>query len=82
MRQQPARNLPHLYRSYCRFYRESPNRTQPGLLALKAVIALAILIRFALWQTRGASTRDQLWKDHSRSMLNGYRQVLRELPSL
>jgi GT2 family glycosyltransferase len=82
MRQQPSRNLPYLYRSYCLFYRDSPKRTQIGLIALKLVIALTIFIRFALWAWRRVFARGESERNQARSMIRGYRQVLFELPSL
>ena len=82
MRQQPSRNLPYLYRSYCLFYRDSPNSNAIGLTTLKLVIALAILIRFALWTVRRAFARGDGQRNQARSMIHGYRQVLFELPSL
>lgn len=81
MRQQPARNLPHLYRSTCRFYRRSPSSSRLGLIVLKGIMALAIGIRFVLWSVRRATAgRDD--RDHARSMMHGYRQALQELPSM
>ena len=82
MRQQPSRNLPYLYRSYCLFYRDSPKSNEIGLTALKLVIALAILIRFAVWTLRRAFARGESQRDQAGSMIRGYRQVLFELPSL
>lgn len=82
MRQQPSQNLPHLYRSYCRFYRESQNSTRLGLALLKIIILWAVIIRFCLWFGRTVITRWYGMKDQAWSMLNGYIQVLRELPSM
>lgn len=54
MRQAPARNLPHLYRSYTRFYRNGRQHTggRGRVLLLKLIFALAILVRLGLWSPR------------------------------
>lgn len=81
MRQQPSKNLPYLYRNYCRFYRESSNSTQLGLASLKVIIAIAVMIRFVVWTARRVLAHKQPQKAEARSMLSGYRQVMRELRS-
>ncbi len=81
MRQQPARNLPHLYRSHCRFYRQSPNSTRFGLIILKLLIVIAIFVRYILWVMRSLASQKPP-ENQAHMMLKGYRQVLRELPSM
>lgn len=82
MRQQPSRNLPHLYRSYCRFYRESSRNNRVRMVILKIIIVMAITIRYILWLARDYSSRNEKQNHQAREMLNGYHQVLRELPSM
>ena len=79
MRQQPARNLPHLYRSYCRFYREHHNTGMPGLLAIKTTFLLGAIIRIGLWRMRGRRAEHEAGRKLAYDMVNGYRQVIREL---
>lgn len=82
MRQQPARNLPHLYRSYCRFYRHGSGSNGFRMFVLKVVISLAILVRLIMWQIRGFFSHTEEQREQARDMLVGYFQVLRELPSM
>jgi GT2 family glycosyltransferase len=80
MDQNPRRNLPQFYRSYCQFYRK--HRAPGGLrqAALMAIIAVAAVVRLGLWQGRRL-TRGPAERDHARAMQAGYAQVLRQLPS-
>lgn len=82
MRQQPSRNLPHLYRSYCRFYRDGIRGNGFRMMILKTIISLAILVRLILWQIRGLLSPSREQRKNARNMLAGYCQVLRELPSM
>lgn len=82
MRQQPSRNLPHLYRSYCRFYRHGSGSNGFRMFVLKVVISLAILVRLIMWQIRGFFSHTEKQREQARDMLVGYFQVLRELPSM
>jgi hypothetical protein len=79
-RQQPATTLPHLYRSYCRFYRKRYPESRHRMVLLKGTIALASLIRLVLWSFRAWRCTAQREK-HSlaQRMIGGYRQVLCEL---
>lgn len=80
-RQYPARNLPHLYRSYCRFYRKHHPERGLGLSALKAVIALASTLRIGLWAVRTWRSGENEAREQGWRMIAGHRQVLRELSS-
>lgn len=80
MRQQPVRNLPHLYRSYCHFYRKYHPGALGGIMTLKAIIASAALVRIGLWTTRAAYSTKAISRKQAWQMVNGYRQVLRDLP--
>jgi len=82
MRQQPSRNLPHLYHSYCRFYRESPGSNRFGIFLLKLTIILAVLIRCVLWLVRALFEGNGLQKNRARTMSKGYLQVLKDLPAM
>lgn len=78
MDQNPRRNLPQFYRSYCQFYRK--HRT-PGLLRralLKSIIAMAALLRLGLWSLRRVRATGAA-QTHARDMLAGYGQVLAQL---
>jgi len=79
--QNPERNLTQLYRSYIQFYRKhhAPSGLRQGLL--KAIIALAALVRIGMWQIR-ALRQSGPAAAQARAMRAGYRRVLRELPSL
>ena len=79
MRQAPAANLPHLYRSFTRFYRQHSGG-RGRVLLLKLIFALAILVRFGLWGLRWL--RSPAARSQARQMLHGYGQVLRLLPGL
>ncbi len=81
MRQQPARNLSCLYRSYCRFYSKRRPGDSLSLLGLKAIIGVGATIRVGLWSLRSARASQVTVKEHGQRMADGYRQVLRELPS-
>ncbi len=78
MDQNPQRNLPQFYRSYCQFYHkhQSPGPLRRG--ALKAIIATAAVIRLGLWRWRQAR-RAGAAQAHARAMLAGYAQVLAQL---
>jgi len=80
MNQNPRRNLPEFYRSYCQFYRKhaGPGRWRGG--ALKAIIALAALVRLGLWQWR-QTRRTGAEQAQARAMQAGYVSVLRQLAS-
>lgn len=80
MGQNPARNLPQFYRSYCQFYRkhQAPGPVRRALL--KGIIALAALIRLGLWGWRRVR-RAGAARDHARAMQAGYAHVLAQLPS-
>ena len=78
--QNPQRNLPQLYRSYCQFYRKHFSTAPLRLGLLKGIIAVAALVRIALWKVRQRRWPGTLLK-HARAMQSGYSQVLRELPS-
>jgi len=81
MRQQPSQSLPQFYRSYCRFYRKHHPRHYLGLVAIKALIVIASLLRIGLWTARTwRANRDNVREQGCR-MIEGYKQVLRELPS-
>lgn len=82
MRQQPIRNLPHLYHSYCRFYRQSRPGNWLGLIVVKLVIGLATLLRSLLWAFRYTYASQDNQRGVALSMLKGYQQVLRQLPTL
>lgn len=82
MRQQPSRNLPHLYRSYCHFYRRSSRGNRVRMIVLKTIIAFAILIRLVMWRLRVLLFSPGEQRKKARDMLAGYLQVLRELPSM
>ncbi|MCC7359786.1 MAG: glycosyltransferase family 2 protein [Anaerolineales bacterium] len=80
MRQNPRRNLPQFYRSYCQFYRKHHT---PGLIRralLKAIIAAAAIVRLALWGWRRLR-RPGAARAQARAMQAGYAQVLVQLPS-
>jgi N-acetylglucosaminyl-diphospho-decaprenol L-rhamnosyltransferase len=81
IRQQPASNLPHLYRGYCRFYRRHSPEYELGLSVLKAVIAFASALRIALWTVRAWRASETAAREQCRRMVAAYQQVLRELPS-
>jgi GT2 family glycosyltransferase len=72
----PPRFLPELYRSYCRYYRKHYGASA-RVVALKAIIALAALLRLGLWTLRFATGRSP----HARRMLQGYATVLARLPT-
>ena len=80
MDQNPARNLPQYYHSYCQFYRkhQAPGPGRRG--ALKAIIATAALVRLGLWRWRQAR-RTGAAQGQARAMLGGYAQVLKQLPT-
>jgi GT2 family glycosyltransferase len=80
MDQNPARNLPQFYRSYCQFYRKHRAPTRPRRAALKSIIALAAVIRLALWRWRQVR-RHGAAQNHARAMQAGYAQVLAQLGS-
>lgn len=80
-RQQPASSLPHLYRSYCRFYRKHHPERRFGLFPLKTVIALASMLRIGLWTIRTIRSKGKETRQRGCRMAAGYWQVLRELPS-
>jgi GT2 family glycosyltransferase len=74
--QVPGRSLPQYYRSYARFLRL--DRSGEGRIALlKGIVALAAVVRMALWGLRLAGPRRQL----ARRMLAGYGRVLADLPT-
>lgn len=81
VRQQPTSNLPHLYRSYCHFYRKHHPKYGLGLLVLKAVIAVACILRIGLWMMRTWRSTSNEAGEQGCKMVAGYQQVLRELPS-
>lgn len=78
-RQQPARSLPYLYRSYCRFYRKRHPGTRYRLLALKAILALSSLLRISLWSARRLRANGKEARTLSSAMVRGYQNALREL---
>lgn len=80
MGQNPQRNLPQFYHSYCQFYRknQAPGPLRQALL--KGIIATAALIRLGLWGWRRAR-RAGAARTHARAMQAGYAQVLAQLPS-
>lgn len=82
MHQQPARNLPHLYRSYCRFYRKHYPQQRLGLYLLKLIIGMAVTLRLGLWQARSLGANSAESRHHARLMSHGYWQVLRQLTTL
>lgn len=79
MNQNPQRNLPEFYRSYCRFYRKHAGTARWQLGLLKGIIALAALVRIGLWQWRQAQ-RTGAEQAQARAMQAGYVGVLRQLP--
>jgi N-acetylglucosaminyl-diphospho-decaprenol L-rhamnosyltransferase len=76
MDQNPGRNLPQFYRSYCQFYRkhQAPGRLRRGLL--KGIIVAAVMIRLGLWRRRQARRSGAA---QARAMQAGYAQVLAQL---
>lgn len=82
MRQQPVRNLMHLYESYCRFYRRSQPGRRSGLVILKLTLGLAVTLRLLLWGVRSLRASSPLARQSALQMAAGYGHVLRALPSL
>ncbi len=82
VRQMPAENLPHYYRSYCHFYRKQRGNPPGGVLILKGLIALAAILRIAIWSGRNRRAANPAEHHLAQSMSAGYRRVLTELPSL
>jgi GT2 family glycosyltransferase len=78
--QNPVRNLPQFYRSYCQYYRKHSSANPARLGLLKMVFAAAALLRMGLWRAR-RTTRTGASAQQARAMEAGYRQVLRELPN-
>lgn len=74
----PDHTMPELYRSLVRFHREHYDRSSTYLAALKAIIAVACLLRIGLWSHRA---RDQAERPRALRLRRGYRRVLRELGS-
>jgi GT2 family glycosyltransferase len=77
--QNPERNLPQFYKSYCLFVRKRAESARMKMLFLKAIIAIAAVVRILLWKWRALS-RDAKYA-HAQSMLGGYVKVLKSLPS-
>jgi N-acetylglucosaminyl-diphospho-decaprenol L-rhamnosyltransferase len=77
--QNPVRNLPQFYGSYCQFYRKHTPASQVRLVLLKTVLAAAAGLRITLWRAR-AIARHGADAAQARAMEAGYRQVLRKLP--
>ena len=79
MNQNPRRNLPQFYRSYCQFYgkHHAPGALRRALL--KAIIATAALVRLGLWGWRRLRRHGPA-RDQARAMQAGYAQVLAQLP--
>lgn len=81
MRQQPVRNLPHFYRSYCHFYRKHHTSNLIGLPLLKLFMAISVVLRICLWLLRYLQARDHILQTQAQNTLKGYVRVLSELPS-
>ena len=81
MRQQPAKNLPHFYRSYCHFYRKHSQNKVLGTWPLKVVIGMAACVKMLLWGIRYAR-KISGEQNHAIAMIKGYWQVLTSLPNL
>lgn len=79
MRQVPAKSVPQFYKSYFHFYRAHHGAHSPGTYLLKAIIALACLIRIGMWRERAARARDHAAREIARGMTIGYRRTLSEL---
>lgn len=79
MRQTPRKSIPQFYKSYLYFYRAHHSKRLPGAWALKAIIALACLIRIGMWGERAARADDSGARELARGMTTGYRQTLSEL---
>jgi GT2 family glycosyltransferase len=77
--QAPTRNLPHFYRSYCRFFRKHVSAHPAQVLLLKQIIVAAALVRIVLWTMRAGTGRGSA-SGHARAMRAGYVQVLKSLP--
>jgi N-acetylglucosaminyl-diphospho-decaprenol L-rhamnosyltransferase len=72
----PERTMPQLYRNLVLFHREHCGRCSLYLAVLKAIIAVACLLRIGLWTHRA---RDLARHPRALRMRRGYRRVLREL---
>jgi N-acetylglucosaminyl-diphospho-decaprenol L-rhamnosyltransferase len=79
--QDPKRNLPEFYRSYCQFYRKHRSCAPAKLAMLKTTILMAAILRVALWQIRSMRWPATLTA-YTRAMQTGYGRVVRDLPSL
>ncbi len=77
--QRPSANYPHLYRSYCHFWRKHHPEKQGKLMAIKLIIALASLIRVTLWFLRSLSSRSSEQRKRANSLSKGYWKVFREV---
>ncbi|MCX7789403.1 MAG: glycosyltransferase family 2 protein [Chloroflexaceae bacterium] len=77
-RKYPAATLLLLYRSYCRFVRiNSPHWSEVRVILLKLILMVGVILRLALWSLRSLRRRES-----AVSMLNGYGQLLRQLPAM
>jgi len=76
--QNPRRNLPQFYRSYCQFYRKHVSSAAWQMGLLKSMIALAAGVRLVLWQWR-RMRRTGKRRAQAEAMQAGYWGVLRQL---
>jgi GT2 family glycosyltransferase len=76
--QAPARNLPQLYRSWCQYFRKH-HGAGPRLAALKAIIAVAAVVRVGLWETRRWRRQGEA-RASALAFRRAYGRVLGELP--
>lgn len=77
--QQPSTNYPHLYRSYCRFWRKHHPEKRGTLVFIKVIIALAGLIRVGLWSFRLLLSKSAEQRKRASSLSKGYWKVFREV---
>lgn len=77
--QQPMESYPHLYRSYCRFYRKNNAEDRLGLYVIKTIIAIACILRVFLWVLRSLVSFTPSKRQRAIKISRGYRKALFEL---
>src|SRR5581483_5791533 len=81
MRLVPQRNVPQFYKSYIRFYRMHRSNPSFGIFLLKMIVALACLIRIAMWRLRRMRADRVAKHTRAQAMATGYWQTLQQLVS-
>jgi GT2 family glycosyltransferase len=77
--QRPYESYPHLYRSYCRFYRKNNPSSRAGLYVIKIIIAMACFIRILIWALRSLFSANPDERRRSLNISRGYCHTVFEL---